>query len=140
MKRVLLALVAGALFGAGLAVARMTDPNVVLAFLDLAGDWNPSLAVVMAVAAGTFALAYRAVLARGRPFFAEDFALPASNAVDRSLLGGAALFGIGWGLSGYCPGPALVALAGGVDSARWFVPAMLAGALSSALASSGSRR
>lgn len=141
MKRVLAALLAGAVFGVGLAVARMTDPTVVLAFLDVAGEWNASLALVMAVAAVTFALAYRAVLARGRPFFADDFALPSARAVDRPLLAGAVLFGIGWGLSGYCPGPALVALAGGVDSARWFVPAMLAGALlQRALASSASRR
>lgn len=128
MIRVLVALLAGALFGAGLAFARMTDPTVVLAFLDLAGDWNASLALVMAVAAATMALAYRWALARGRPWFADGFAMPATQALDRSLLMGAVLFGLGWGLAGYCPGPALAALAAGVDSAFWFVPAMLAGA------------
>ena len=127
MIRAFVALLAGALFGAGLAFARMTDPTVVLAFLDLAGDWNPSLALVMAVAAGTMAVAYRLALARGKPWFAEAFAMPTSTTLDRPLLLGAALFGIGWGLAGYCPGPALAALAGGVDSAFWFVPAMLAG-------------
>ena len=129
MRRVLAALSAGALFGAGLAFARMTDPTVVLAFLDVTGPWNASLALVMAAAALVFAVAYRLVLARGRPVFAEDFQLPTAQAIDGPLLLGAALFGVGWGMAGYCPGPALVALAGGVDSARVFVPAMIAGAL-----------
>ena len=129
MNRVLAALFAGALFGIGLALARMTDPTVVLGFLDVAGAWNPSLAIVMGAAVATTTLGYRLVLRRGRPVFDTDFRLPVARVVDTALLAGSAVFGVGWGLSGYCPGPALTALAGGVGSALWFVPAMLAGGL-----------
>jgi len=120
-------LAAGLLFGVGLTLSGMTDPAVVLGFLDVAGAWNPQLLFVMAAAVPVTFVGYRLVLRRARPLCAPAFTLPASTQVDAKLLGGAALFGIGWGLAGYCPGPAIAALA----AARWdvllFVIAMLAG-------------
>jgi len=127
MKRWFAALLAGVLFGAGLALARMTDPNVVLGFLDVAGDFDPRLAFVLAGAVATTLVAFRLVLRRRRPLLEDRFRLPLSRAIDRRLVIGALLFGIGWGLAGYCPGPALVGAAAGVDSALIFVAAMLAG-------------
>ena len=127
MKRVFAALLAGALFGAGLALSRMTDPNVVIGFLDVAGDFDPRLAFVLVGAVATTWLAFRLVLRRQRPLLEDRFRLPLSRAIDRPLVIGALLFGIGWGLAGYCPGPALVGAAAGVDSALIFVAAMLAG-------------
>jgi len=127
MKRWFAALLAGALFGAGLALSRMTDPNVVLGFLDVAGDFDPRLAFVLAGAVATTGVAFRLVLRRRRPLLADRFRLPLSRAIDRPLVIGALLFGIGWGLAGYCPGPALVGAAAGADSALIFITAMLAG-------------
>lgn len=127
MKRGFAALLAGALFGAGLALSRMTDPNVVIGFLDVAGDFDPRLAFVLVGAVATTWLAFRLVLRRQRPLLEDRFRLPLSRAIDRPLVIGALLFGIGWGLAGYCPGPALVGAAAGVDSALIFVAAMLAG-------------
>ena len=129
MKRAVAALLAGLLFGIGLAVSRMSDPTVILGFLDLFGRFDPSLAFVMAGAVGTTLIGFRVALRRNHPLFADDFQLPTSKVIDAPLVAGAAIFGIGWGLSGYCPGPALVALAGGVTSAFVFVPAMIAGSL-----------
>ena len=128
MKRILAALFAGALFGVGLVVGRMTDPNVVLGFLDVAGAWDPSLAFVMLGAVATTTLLFRLVLRRGRPVFDPDFHFSMSRALDRRLVVGAGAFGVGWGLSGYCPGPVLVGAAAGAWTALVFVPAMLAGA------------
>lgn len=127
MKRWFAALLAGALFGAGLALSRMTDPNVVLGFLDVAGDFEPRLAFVLAGAVATTGVAFRLVLRRRRPLLADRFRLPLSRAIDRPLVIGALLFGVGWGLAGYCPGPALVGAAAGADSALIFIAAMLAG-------------
>lgn len=129
MTRWFAALLAGALFGAGLALSRMTDPNIVLGFLDLAGDFDPRLAFVLAGSVITTLVAFRWVLRRPRPLLDDRFRLPLSRAIDRPLVTGAVLFGIGWGLAGYCPGPALVGAAAGVDSALIFVVAMLAGSL-----------
>ncbi len=137
MMRWFAALLAGALFGAGLAWSRMTDPHVVLGFLDLAGDFDPRLAYVLAGAVVTTLITYRAVLRRPRPLLEERFRLPLSRAIDRPLVAGALLFGIGWGLSGYCPGPALVGAAAGVDGALVFVASMLAGSLLQGLTSRG---
>jgi uncharacterized membrane protein YedE/YeeE len=100
VNRVLAALFAGALFGIGLALARMTDPTVVLGFLDVAGAWNPSLAIVMGAAVATTTLGYRLALRRGRPVFDTDFHMPVARVVDTALLAGSAVFGVGWGLSG----------------------------------------
>jgi uncharacterized membrane protein YedE/YeeE len=127
MKRIVAAFLAGAVFGLGLVVGRMSDPEVVLGFLDVAGDFDPSLLFVMAGAVGTTLVAFRFVLRRERPLFDGDFHLPTAKVVDARLVGGAALFGVGWGLSGYCPGPLLVAVAGGSATALLFLPAMLVG-------------
>lgn len=124
---VLAALVSGALFGLGLAISGMTDRRVILGFLDLFGEFNPQLAYVLAGAVAVTAIAFRFVLNLPRPALAAGFQLPAATAVDRRLLLGAGIFGIGWGLVGFCPGPALVGLAGGLRDAMIFVPAMLAG-------------
>lgn len=127
MKQVVAAAVAGSVFGVGLAVSRMTDPTVVLGFLDLAGAFDPTLAFVLVGAVSVTALAFRFILRRPGPLLGAGFQLPTSTAIDRPLLAGAALFGIGWGLAGYCPGPALVSIAAGIDSAVVFGVAMLAG-------------
>ena len=129
MMRILAALLAGAVFGIGLVVGRMSDPNVVLGFLDVAGDFDPSLLFVMIGAMGTTLLLFRFVLRRDRPLLDADFHLPTKQIVDGRLVAGAVLFGIGWGLSGYCPGPVLVGAGGGMSTAWVFIPAMLAGAL-----------
>ena len=129
MKRIISAFLAGAVFGIGLAVGRMSDPNVVLGFLDVAGDFDPSLLFVMAGATGTTLLLFRFVLRRDRPLLDADFHLPTKTLVDVRLVAGAVVFGIGWGLSGYCPGPVLVGAGGGMWTAWLFIPAMLAGGL-----------
>ncbi len=129
MSRWFAALLAGVLFGAGLALSRMTDPNVVLSFLDIAGDFDPRLAFVLFGAVATTLIAFRPVLRRARPVLAERFQLPLSHAIDFPLVAGALLFGVGWGLAGYCPGPALVGAAAGVDTALIFVAVMIAGSL-----------
>jgi hypothetical protein len=126
-RSVIAALASGALFGLGLAISGMTDRLVVLGFLDLYGDFNPQLAFVLAGAVMVTALAFRFVLRLPRPRIAAEFRLPVETKVDRPLLFGAAIFGVGWGLIGFCPGPALVGLAGGLQDAMIFVPAMLAG-------------
>jgi uncharacterized membrane protein YedE/YeeE len=123
-----LAAVAGMLFGAGLVVSGLADFHKILGFLTLGPGWDPSLAFVMAGALAVtlpgFALAQR----RGQPLFAKTFPAAPSSAIDRPLLIGAAIFGIGWGLQGYCPGPAVVAAGLGQWPALLFLPAMLAGA------------
>lgn len=121
------ALIAGLLFGLGLVVSGMIDPARVLGFLDVAGDWDPSLAFVMGAALIPSALAYAWRRTRDRPLGADAFHVPESRTIDTPLLAGGALFGIGWGLVGFCPGPAVAALI----TAQWpvllFVAAMLAG-------------
>ena len=123
------ALAAGALFGLGLAISGMTDRLVVLGFLDLYGKFNPQLAFVLAGAVAVTAFAFRFVQRLPRPVIASEFRLPVETRIDRPLLLGAAIFGVGWGLIGFCPGPALVGLAGALRDAMIFVPAMLAGSL-----------
>lgn len=123
------ALLSGALFGLGLAMSGMTDPRRVLGFLDVFGDFDPTLAFVLGGAVVTTTLLFRFVLRRGSPVLADTFQLSNLKHIDSRLLGGAALFGIGWGIAGYCPGPALAGLGIGSNEALWFVPAMLAGIL-----------
>lgn len=123
----LAALLSGALFGLGLAASGMTDARRVLGFLDLFGDFDPTLAFVLGGAVVTTVVLFRLVLRRGRPVLASRFRLSSLRHVDGRLLGGAAIFGVGWGLAGYCPGPALAGLGVGSAEALWFVPAMLAG-------------
>ena len=108
--RELAALVCGVVFGAGLLVSGMTNPAKVLGFLDLAGRWDPTLAFVMGGALAVNAAAWALTRRREAPLFAAAFALPAERRIDRRLLAGAALFGVGWGLCGVCPGPAIAGL------------------------------
>jgi uncharacterized membrane protein YedE/YeeE len=122
----LAAFLAGAIFALGLVVARMTDPGRVLAFLDVTGDWDPRLAGVMAAAVLVYAVAARFAL-RVPPVLREQHALPTRRKVDGRLVAGAAIFGIGWGVAGYCPGPAVTALGGAAPGALTFVAAMLLG-------------
>jgi uncharacterized protein len=123
----LVALIAGLLFGLGLALAGMTQPAVVLGFLDIAGAWNPRLLFVMAGAVVTTAIGYRLAWRHARPWLGERFMQPGQRRVDARLLGGAALFGIGWGIAGYCPGPALASLASGLAPVVLLVAAMALG-------------
>lgn len=127
--RIVAALIAGLLFGFGLALSGMMDPERVLGFLDIAGHWDPSLAFVLAGAVGMSALGYLIRARLTRPVLAAEFQVPTSRRVDARLLGGSALFGIGWGLAGLCPGPALAALLLGIAPAYVFVGAMLLGML-----------
>jgi hypothetical protein len=127
MREILPALVTGFLFGLGLCLSGMTSPDVVLGFLDIAGDWNPTLIFVMAGGVMVTFLGYRLLVPKSRPIWGAAFSLPAAKAIDVPLLAGAALFGVGWGLAGYCPGPAVVSLASGRPAVFVFVLAMLAG-------------
>ena len=121
------ALLSGTLFGLGLAVSGMVNPAKVLAFLDVAGAWDPTLAFVMMGALAVTTPAFRYLLKRREPWFADAFALPTKTDLEPRLVLGAALFGIGWGLAGLCPGPAVTALVTGEISVFAFVAAMLAG-------------
>ena len=121
-------LLCGSVFGLGLGVSQMVDPRKVLGFLDVAGAWDPSLAVVMAGALAVTGLGFRFVLRRPAPRLAERFRLSAQRLIDARLVAGAVLFGVGWGLAGYCPGPAIASLGFGNGEALWFVPAMVFGA------------
>jgi hypothetical protein len=125
--RLVAALLAGFVFGAGLAVADMTNPAKVQNFLDFLGSWDPSLALVMGGAVAVAAVGFAAARQRPMPLFGEAFEFPTRRDLDAELLGGAALFGVGWGLAGFCPGPALAALLQGVAAVYAFVLAMLAG-------------
>ena len=119
-------LVIGTLFGIGLAVSQMANPEKVLAFLNVLGEWDPSLLFVMGAAVTVTFVGYRRVTHRA-PLFAEKHYLPSARDIDGRLLVGAAIFGIGWGLAGYCPGPAITALGSGSLEAPIFVIAMIAG-------------
>ena len=127
MRSLISGLISGLIFGAGLALAGMTDPAVVLGFLDVAGAWNPALAFVMGGAVIVTFAGYRLVRRRGRPVLAASFSWPTATQIDRRLIGVAALFGIGWGLAGYCPGPAVASLGSGAPGVVAFVVAMLFG-------------
>lgn len=125
----LAAFAAGLVFGLGLLVSGMADPGKVKGFLDLAGAWDPSLAFVMggAILVGFFA--FRLASRRALSFLGGAMQLPSAKDIDRRLVAGSAVFGVGWGLSGFCPGPALVSFGSGQDKAAVFVVAMLAGML-----------
>lgn len=126
-QRLLAALAAGLLFGVGLVVSQMSSPTKVLAFLDVAGNWDPSLALVMGAALLVTLPAFRLILGRSQPLFDERFHLPVNSSIDLRLLLGAAIFGIGWGLAGFCPGPALAALGAGQADPWLFVFGLLLG-------------
>ena len=125
--RLLPPLLSGTLFGAGLALGGMTDPARVRGFLDLFGAWDPTLAFVMGGAVIVMAIAWRVQPHLARPLFAERFALPDRTDLTPKLVGGSALFGIGWGIAGLCPGPAVAALVLEPAGAALFVAALLAG-------------
>ena len=127
MLKMLVNLFAGTLFGLGLAISGMVDPAKVIGFLDVAGDWDPTLAFVMGGALLVTIPAFRLILKRPRPVLADKFELPTNKDVDARLLGGSALFGIGWGLAGFCPGPAVTALASGLMLVFVFVAAIVVG-------------
>lgn len=119
--------VIGLIFGLGLVIGGMSNPAKVLNFLDVAGIWDPSLAFVLAGAVAVTFVGFRVVLRRPRPIFAEKFHLPAATHLDARIIAGPAMFGIGWGLAGFCPGPAFTALSGGSSAAITFVTTMLIG-------------
>ena len=124
---VVTSLLAGLVFGLGLIVSGMANPAKVLGFLDLAGRWDPSLAFVMAGAIAVGLIAFAVARRRTVSFLGVEMRLPKTNKIDRRLIGGGLLFGIGWGIAGFCPGPALVALGMGETKAVVFVLAMLSG-------------
>ncbi len=123
----LAAALAGFLFGEGLELSGMTQPSKVVGFLDLSGAWDPSLAFVMLGAIGVHAILLRVIRKRGAPVFDSHFHAPFQTAITWQLVVGAALFGVGWGLSGFCPGPAVVSVSGGGLGAGVFVVTMVVG-------------
>lgn len=125
--RILVTLFAGLLFGTGLILSGMTNPSKVQNFLDLFGDWDPSLAFVMGGAIAVTMPGFWLVQKRDTPFFNDVFHLPTRTDFDTRLIVGAATFGIGWGLGGFCPGPAITALPLAASGTLWFVIAMLVG-------------
>jgi hypothetical protein len=126
VKRFVVAFVSGALFAVGLGVSGMTHPTKVLAFLDVAGAWDPSLAFVMGAGLVVNFVAFGIGMARGGPLLGAAFSMPEATNIDARLVGGAAIFGVGWGLGGFCPGPALVSVAAGAAPVLAFVAAMVA--------------
>jgi uncharacterized membrane protein YedE/YeeE len=120
-------LLSGLLFGAGVTISGMVNPMKVLNFLDISGPWDATLIFVMGAGLVVTLLGYQIIFRRSAPFFATSFRLPTSQHIDAKLLGGAALFGLGWGLSGFCPGPAVASLVFGRTESITFVIAMAAG-------------
>lgn len=127
MKTNIAALISGVIFGLGLCVSQMINPQVIIDFVDITGNWDPSLAFVMIGALCVTFVTFRLILKRQKPVCCDDFSLPTSNLVDKRLIIGAVLFGIGWGLAGICPGPAAAALAFGLQKSFIFFAAMLGG-------------
>lgn len=119
--------IAGSVFGLGLTISEMINPVRVIGFLDVAGQWDPTLAFVMAGALAVSLPGFRLVLRRPRPVMAQEFHLPTKSKIDWRLMVGAGIFGVGWGLGGFCPGPALAGLAAGNSEIYLFVTAMVAG-------------
>lgn len=135
----LVAALAGVLFGFGLDLARLTDPERVLGFLDVAGRWDPTLAFVMAGAVLVAGTGFRLAARRGVSWLGEPLRLPARHDLDAPLVGGAAIFGVGWGLAGYCPGPGLAATVQGAADPAWFALGMVLGMLAFARIGRGAR-
>lgn len=122
--------ITGLIFGVGLVVSGMSNPANVIAFLDLAGNWDPGLGFVMAGAVLTFGIGFPLIRKKqGKPLFSTTFTLPTSTELDRPLIIGAIIFGIGWGIGGFCPGPALVNVLSGSTQGLLFVASMLIGML-----------
>lgn len=129
MTRSIAVFFGGLAFALGLGVSGMTDANKVIGFLNLAGDWDPSLAFVMVGGIGVHLILYRLILRRQSPLFGDRFHIPTRRDISPQLIGGSALFGVGWGLGGFCPGPGLVSLTGFGLEAAVFVAFMLGGML-----------
>jgi len=127
MNKVLIALCSGIIFGLGLSLSQMVNPEKVLNFLDISGQWDPSLAFVMLGALLVAFISFRLILKKPAPIFEQDFHLSKRTEIDKPLLSGAAIFGIGWGMSGYCPGPAVASLATGNIEAIIMVLSIYAG-------------
>jgi len=127
MMRLTSFFLAGLVFAVGLVLGGMTNPQKIVGFLDVAGDWDPSLAFVMAGAIGVHALSYRFTMRRPKPLLADKFLVPKRSDVDASLVVGALLFGVGWGLVGYCPGPAVVATGAMVSEASILLASIVFG-------------
>ena len=127
MRAIVPASVAGVIFGAGLALSDMVNPARVLGFLDIAGTWDPTLALVMGAAVVASAIGFAFSRRLHAPLFGKSFFIPENRRLDSQLIGGAALFGIGWGLVGFCPGPAIAGLIYGIWQPWLFVAAMTAG-------------
>ena len=127
MIKLILALITGTIFGLGLAISQMINPNKVLGFLDIAGDWDPSLALVMAGALAVAIPCFRWARRHEKPVFGSHFHITNKVALDKPLLIGSALFGIGWGMTGYCPGPAFASMALGNFEAIIMVVSIYAG-------------
>lgn len=125
--KLLYALLTGLVFGVGIAVSGMMDPAKVLNFFDVAGTWDPSLAFVMGGALAVTAVGYRLVWRRAKPLFGSTFQIPSNTRIDGKLIGGSALFGVGWGIAGFCPGAALPALGTGRWEVVLFVVAVIVG-------------
>ena len=128
--KIITALLCGVLFGFGLALSGMTDTTKVIGFLDIFGQWVPDLIFVMVGAIAVSVIAFALIKKKTAPIMADKFELPSAKHLDKKLIGGGILFGIGWGLYGYCPGPAIAALAYMESSAVIFIIAMLAGMFS----------
>ncbi|MFT4510525.1 DUF6691 family protein [Caballeronia sp. 15711] len=127
LLRYLASLVSGLLFGVGLALSGMTRPLKVLGFLDVTGRWDPSLIFVLGGAAAVATVAFHFILRRKAPLLAPSFDLPTTKIIDLKLIAGALIFGAGWALSGYCPGPAIALLAAPNVEALYLLPALVAG-------------
>ena len=123
----IIGLIVGLLFGAGLALSCMTDSQKVIGFLDLFGDWDITLMFVMGGGLMVTVPVYQMYKNKARPLFDTQFHLPGTSLIDKRLIGGAVLFGIGWGLFGYCPGPAVSSLAYGNETTLYFVVSMIVG-------------
>jgi|TARA_R110002096_G_scaffold246654_3_gene438887 uncharacterized membrane protein YedE/YeeE len=129
MSKILSALFAGSVFGVGLSLSAMVDPNKIINFLDITGHWDPSLLFVLGGAVMVTLVLYRFIFAQGKPVFDNDFQLPSVLKIDAKLLMGSSLFGIGWGLIGYCPGPVVASLGFGLEEPFIVVGSLLAGML-----------
>lgn len=136
MKAILSSYFGGLIFAIGLGIGGMTQPQKILAFLDVFGKWDPSLAFVMAGALVVHFVLFRLIVKRKSPRFASDFQIPSRTDIDQRLFIGAAIFGIGWGLGGYCPAPAITALASLSEKPLIFVVSMIGGMLASKFVSS----
>ncbi len=125
----LISLLSGIIFGLGLSLSQMTNPNKVINFLDITGNWDPSLAFVMLGALSVTFISFKQILKRPKPFLIDDFHVSKRSSIDKALIGGAIIFGIGWGISGYCPGPAVASIGFGSVEAFVMVLSIYAGFL-----------